>query len=264
VKGIATMRFPWSSEAGRSDAEKTLEVFLREAAEAGYDAVEHLCDGIEQALHSAGLRLSGGYVAMAAHEPWDGLAVDEKVLPVAEKTAQLGGDHLTVNCDPKGSWGNRLRKSEDELQRQGENLTRLADIAGALGLQLNMHNHANRLDLHLDDLRSVTEFAGETVGICLDTGWTLTSDDDPLDLLRRLGSRVRGLHLRNQTGERPTEWLGEGDLDMAAFIRTLKGDGYDGWLTTELWHREDVPRTMPLLEDQRRSVDWLRALWEAD
>lgn len=263
MKGTATVRFPWSSEAGRPEAEKTLDVFLREAAEAGYDAVEHVCEGIKEGLARYGLRLSGGYAALPAHEPWESLDLEATVMPTARTAAELGGDHLSINCDPKGSWSNRERKSNDELKRQGENLTRLAEMVAELGLRLNMHNHANRLDLHLDDLRSVTQFAGESVGVCLDTGWTLTSGDDPLARLRDLGARVRGLHLRNQIDERPTEWLGQGDIDMAAFIAELRALGYDGWLTTELWHREDVPRTMSLVEDQRRSVELLRNLWEA-
>ncbi len=263
MKGVATVRFPWSSEAGRPEDEKTLDTFLQEAAEAGYDAVEHVCDGIEAGLERYGLQLSGGYASFAAHERWENLDLEDAVMADARRTAELGGDHMSINCDPKGSWSNRERKTEDELKRQGENLSKLADILDELGLALNMHNHANRLDLHLDDIKSVTQFADDSVGICLDTGWTLTSGDAPLSRLHDLGERVRGLHLRNQVDDQPTEWLGQGQMDIGLFLAELNAQGYDGWLTTELWHREDVPRTMSLVEDQRRSVELLRNLWEA-
>jgi sugar phosphate isomerase/epimerase len=124
-----------------------------------------------------------------------------------------------------------------------------------------MHNHANSRDLHLDDLRSVTEFAGDQVGVLLDTGWALTSEDEPVARIRSLGPRLRALHLRNQIGERPTEWIGEGDIDMADCIRTLKEMGYAGWLTTEIYYRADTDLTRSLVENQARTVELLRKLW---
>ncbi|NUP98994.1 MAG: sugar phosphate isomerase/epimerase [Armatimonadetes bacterium] len=261
MQGIATVRFTWSSEAGRPEAEKSWEVFLAEAAAAGCDGVE--CHGPELAEMGPryGLRCAGTYVGIRAHESWEALDAEQAVLPAAREAAALGGSYLAVNCDPKGGWAQREVKNEDELKRQGANLSRLAEAVAPLGLSLAMHNHANRLDLHLGDLRSVTEYATEQVGICLDTGWALTSADDPLERLRQLGSRVTAVHLRNQRGEVPTEWLGEGDLDLAALVAQLRAQGYHGWLTTELWHRPDVPRTRSLADNQQRSNALLREAW---
>ena len=49
-------------------------------------------------------------------------------------------------------------------------------------------------------------------------------------------------------------------MDLASFVRTLKEIGYAGWLTTELWHRQDMEITRSLLEDQKMSVQLLRKL----
>ncbi len=76
-------------------------------------------------------------------------------------------------------------------------------------------------------------------------------------------ARIKAVHLRNQRGSIPTEWLGEGDIDLAAVLSPLRAADYAGWLTTELWHREDVARTMSLLENQRRSAALLHDLWGA-
>jgi sugar phosphate isomerase/epimerase len=63
---------------------------------------------------------------------------------------------------------------------------------------------------------------------------------EPIPALEKLGSRVRSIHCKDATwSERPGEtWgretpLGEGDVDMGAFIETLKKIGYDGPLTIE-------------------------------
>ncbi|MCI0333836.1 MAG: sugar phosphate isomerase/epimerase [Planctomycetes bacterium] len=63
---------------------------------------------------------------------------------------------------------------------------------------------------------------------------------EPLPALEALGSRVRSVHCKDATwSDRPGEtWgrevpLGEGDVDFAAFLKTLKRIGYDGPLTIE-------------------------------
>lgn len=261
MKGIATNQWPWSSEANRPQEEKTIETFVAEAAAAGYDAIECLGEGTSQAASKHGVKICGAYAGGPLHQPWEELDVEEKFMTLARELAEVGGDYLVVNSDPKGAWNDRERKSEDEVKRQGENLSRLAQEIAPLGLDLLLHNHANESALHLDDLKSVTDHAAPEVGVCLDTGWALTSGDDPVECARRLGSRLAGLHLRNQRGDVPVEWIGEGDMDLAAFIDVLKENAYAGWLTTELWHRQDVEVTRSMLDDQRMTADLLRKLW---
>jgi sugar phosphate isomerase/epimerase len=63
---------------------------------------------------------------------------------------------------------------------------------------------------------------------------------EPIPALEKLGSRVRSIHCKDATwSDKPGEtWgretpLGEGDVDMGAFVKTLKKIGYDGPLTIE-------------------------------
>lgn len=63
---------------------------------------------------------------------------------------------------------------------------------------------------------------------------------EPLPALEALGSRVRSVHCKDATwSDQPGKtWgrevpLGEGDVDFAAFLKTLKRIGYDGPLTIE-------------------------------
>ncbi len=264
MKGIATQRYSWSSEPGRPAEEKTLDMFLSEAAEAGYDGVEAMDSDMAGGLQRFGLRLSGAYVGVAAHLAWDEMDASGEAMDTARTIAELGGDYIAVNCNPKGVWDDRERKTDDELKVQGENLTRLADQIAPLGIDVVMHNHADRNDLHVDDLRSVTEYADDSVGILFDTGWSLTSADEPVGRLRELGSRVRAVHLRNQFGEAPTEWMGEGEMDVADCLAALKEFGYDGWLTTEIYYRADTNLTQSLVQNQTRTVALLRELWGED
>ena len=261
MKGFACNRWAWHSEANRPAEDKTVDTFCAEAGAAGYDAIEALGPGMDEAAERHGLTRCGAYAGAPLHLPWDACDVDAKLLVPAREIAALGGDFLAVNIDPKGSWNARERKTGDEIKRQGENLSRLGKEIEPLGLRVVVHNHANTYDLHMDDIQSVAEHADEAVGVMLDTGWALTSGDDPVERARALGPRLAALHLRNQRGDVPTEWLGDGDMDVAAFIAVLKDIEYDGWLETELWHRADVAVTRSLLEDQRMTVELLRDLW---
>jgi sugar phosphate isomerase/epimerase len=63
---------------------------------------------------------------------------------------------------------------------------------------------------------------------------------EPLPALEQLGRRVHSVHCKDATwSDRPGEtWgrevpLGEGDVDFAAFLKTLRRIGYDGPLTIE-------------------------------
>jgi sugar phosphate isomerase/epimerase len=52
----------------------------------------------------------------------------------------------------------------------------------------------------------------------------------------------------------------EGEVDIPDFIQALKDIDYSGWLSLELWHREDTFAKRTLKEDTRRSIQYLREL----
>jgi sugar phosphate isomerase/epimerase len=81
---------------------------------------------------------------------------------------------------------------------------------------------------------------------------------EPLPALEQLGARVRSIHCKDATwSDRPGEtWgrevpLGEGDVDFAAFLKTLQRIGYDGPLTIE----REIPQ-----EPERQKAEIGRAI----
>ncbi len=91
----------------------------------------------------------------------------------------------------------------------------------------------------------------------------LYGSGEPLEALRRVGSFVRSVHCKDaRWAARPgEEWgrevpLGEGDVDMEGFLRTLGEIGYQGPLTIEreipqdpLRQQEEIGRGIRLLEE---------------
>jgi sugar phosphate isomerase/epimerase len=81
---------------------------------------------------------------------------------------------------------------------------------------------------------------------------------EPIPALEKLGKRVRSIHCKDATwSERPGErWgaetpLGDGDVDMEAFLKTLKKINYDGPLTIE----REIPQ-----EPERQKAEIGRAI----
>ena len=120
--------------------------------------------------------------------------------------------------------------------------------------------------------------AGSTVGLCVDTGHLVVGGTDPVALTRDHVDRVLHVHLKDVDGELAQRvingeltfaeavasglWvrLGEGNVDVAAMIRSLSDNGYTGWYVLE----QDVmldgePEDEGPVADVRSCLDYVRA-----
>lgn len=93
---------------------------------------------------------------------------------------------------------------------------------------------------------------------------------DPIEALKKVGHLVRSIHCKDATwapeGVRGQEWgaevpLGEGDVGMETYLRTLKELGYEGPLTIEreiahdpVRQKADIGAAMSLLEELRTKI----------
>jgi sugar phosphate isomerase/epimerase len=111
------------------------------------------------------------------------------------------------------------------------------------------HCKRNRQALHLETgqepvdvlIRFLDDVGVDNLFVNFDpANMILYGAGEPLPALEKLGSRVRSVHCKDATwSDRPGEtWgretpLGEGDVDFAAFLKSLQRIGYDGPLTIE-------------------------------
>jgi inosose dehydratase len=127
------------------------------------------------------------------------------------------------------------------------------------------------------DVQRVLEGSGAS--LCLDTGHLLIGGTDPAVLAGQVPDRIAHTHFKDvdlgfarkvQSGRltyteavrdgmyRP---LGQGDVDVAAIVEHLRGNGYDGWYTLE---QDTILAEPPAGEgpvaDVRTSVEYLRSL----
>ncbi|HEO72252.1 MAG TPA: sugar phosphate isomerase/epimerase [Candidatus Hydrogenedentes bacterium] len=109
-------------------------------------------------------------------------------------------------------------------------------------IKIAIHNHGPgaRYDKVQDTLDAV-EGHSPLIGACLDTGHAIRSDEDPVDVVRRLGARLISLHLKDWRRGGEEVVLGTGDLDLAGLASALRDIEFAGPIVMEYENSPDNP-----------------------
>ena len=169
---------------------------------------------------------------------------------------------------------------EDGWKRLLDNLDRIASLASRHGVRAVLHPHVGTMIESGAEVQRVLE--GSCIALCLDTGHLLIGGTDPAELTRQSPARIAHTHLKDvdstiaakvRAGRltyteavtrgmyRP---LGTGDVDVAAIVNTLQGNGYEGWYTLEQdTILTEEPRGEGPVHDVRISADYVDCLLTA-
>jgi inosose dehydratase len=266
------------------------DLVLRQMREAGLKATEFGPDGFlpdapadkAATLASYGLEAVGQFVPVVLHDP------DRDPLPEvrAAITGLLAADAGTVVvAAATGTDGYDDRPALDAAGWSAllANLDRIASVAGDAGLVATLHPHVGTMIESGEETRRVLDGSG--IGLCLDTGHLLIGGGDPVALAAERPGRISHVHLKDvrlDLCERVRAGLmtyteavadgmyvplGAGDIDIAAIVRLLEAEGYDGWYVLE---QDTILASAPgaggatgPLEEVRASVAHLLSLAEA-
>lgn len=227
----------------RDHVAKDFAATVAALARMGYQGVETAGFGnldsaaAAAALQAAGLKCSG------MHVPIDALRKPEQVLVDA---LRLGTKNVLCPWYPK-----ELLTTPAACAAFGEELARLALRFRAAGIQLHYHNHDGEIALlegktafeHILDAAAPSLLGGE-----VDVYWVKVGGQDPAAFLRRLGARVRLLHLKDK------QELGTGLVDFAPIFAAIDAVGALEWQVVEVENYNHDP-----LESVRLSLEQLKA-----
>jgi len=227
------------------------------AARLGYDAVEVMVgiDPLSQEVDAV-RRLSERHdlPVCAVHAPC--LLITQRVWGVEpwgklEKSAEMalavGADVVVVH--PPFRW------QRDYARRFVEGIAELEERTGIAFAVENMYPwRASRrqMEVYQPGWDPVDhEYANATV----DLSHSATSQSDPVDMVRRLGDRLRHVHMTDGTGSAKDEHLvpGRGRQPCAELLEHLAADGFDGHIVVEINTRKASSR-------QVRELDLMEAL----
>lgn len=146
-----------------------------------------------------------------------------------------------ISCDPEPDW-----------------LGAMEELAAKHDIRLGIHNHGP--GARYDRVEAILKtLAGRhpNVGATVDVGHSLRSDENPVEVIRALGARVHGCHLKDArktaAGWRFTPVLGRGELDLKGTLQALRDVGYGGTLSLEYEGNMENP-----FDDIRASLAFLR------
>ena len=167
-----------------------LEGTIKRVAEIGYKAVEPYnfvatADRLSCALHENGLEAPSGHAPL--------LRADQDEIFAAAK--DLG---IRTVIDPHVD---RARWASRELIAETAKVLNAAAKRGAdYGIQVGYHNHEFELEARIggrSGLEVLADHLDERVVLELDTYWAAVGGEDAPELLRRLGERVKLIHIKD-------------------------------------------------------------------
>jgi L-ribulose-5-phosphate 3-epimerase len=144
-------------------------------------------------------------------------------------------------------FGKGALTSPAEMDHVGDVLRELAPEAAKAGVILGLENTINAAD----NLRIVERAKSSAVKIYYDCGNLLNNGFDPLKELRAMGvANICQVHLKDNP-----HYLGEGTIDLAKIVSTLKEMGYRGFANLET----NAP-SGDIAADMRRNLSYARKL----
>jgi inosose dehydratase len=145
----------------------------------------------------------------------------------------------------------------------GEFATRLNEM----GVTLAYHYHLKMLVERAEEIDAFCESTQEEVGLLLDTGHAYAAGADYAEILRKFGSRVVHIHLKDVRRDvleraRRNDWSfnsavregmftvpGDGDIDFTAIGEFIRTSGYRGWVVVEA--EQDPAKAAPKLYTEK-------------
>ena len=258
---------------------------LREMASLGVEAIETGPDGFlpEDAaaarglVANYGLTVVGGYVGLMLHG--DPAVWRDELEPALDRLGALGAEWIIAAAlEAPGMYDRRPELQSDDWRRLLAALDQATELARQHGLRLAVHPHLATVIERPEDVQRVLD--GSTAVLCLDTGHYTVGGGDAVALAREAGERIGYVHLKDVDARladavregrmgfldavrdglfRP---LGQGDVDVETFLRTLVEARYDGWLVLEQDVMLDAPPPPGAgpVENARISGDYIRSL----
>ena len=169
-------------------------------------------------------------------------------------------------------------RDEDAFRRYGERLTAFGHHLLKHGVRLAYHHHMGAYVESPEDIDRVMAYTGDEVGLLFDSGHAYFGGGDPLAILNRHIQRVCHVHCKDVRPAivqhaRNRQWSfldavlngvftvpGDGGIDFAAIVATLRAHGYQGWLVVEA---EQDPAVAPSYAYASKGHRTLRALVDA-
>lgn len=163
---------------------------IRKVAEIGFTQVEPY-NFVATAKELGAALKENGLTAPSGHAPLMGQDQDE----IFAAAKELGITTVIDPFLPAEHW----QKAED-IQATAEKLNAAARKGAEYGIRVGYHNHAWELESTIEGRTALEYFADlldPELVLEVDTYWAAVGGQDPVELLARLGDRVKFIHIKD-------------------------------------------------------------------
>lgn len=226
------------------------EQFLKAMRDLGYGAAENFAfikgyfDGDASAVRALldryGVELANLYLHYSDDDEADYRAAVEYV----DFMEKVGATHMNLQGT---MWRDQPFSRPTDAQRVLGYATlsnRIGRLCESKGMKACFHPHMNTPVFTREQIELLLSNTDPRyVWLCLDTAHTVLAGMDPVEAVRRFGSRIGYMHLKDIDPDpnASPEWpmnrflpLGMGTVDFKGIYKALRGFGYDGVLCVEL------------------------------
>jgi inosose dehydratase len=241
-----------------------LELFLREAAEIGYEGVElgrkfpRKSEELLPKLSQCALQLVSGWYSgflaeRSVEEEWKAAADHVRLLEECGCNVLIYGECGLMPSD--SPWDMRLSLSPKlesiDLPNYASKMDEFAKRVLSRGMKLAYHYHLKMLVESADEISAFFGATSEAVGVLLDTGHACAAGADYGKVIQRFGNRIVHIHLKD-VRNRVLSWARENDVSFNTAVREgvftvpgqgyvnfspvaefVRSSGYNGWLIVE-------------------------------
>ena len=146
---------------------------------------------------------------------------------------------------------------DHSLELLKESLREIVDYAVARGVKIGIEYEPGLLVENCGELASLLDDLGcEWLGANLDLGHSHVLGEDPEQVANRLGSGIFHIHLEDIRARKHYHLVpGTGDMDIPRVLRSVASQGYQGFVTVELYTFPDRPDQVA-----KESLQYLREI----
>ncbi|MET1088911.1 MAG: sugar phosphate isomerase/epimerase [Arthrobacter sp.] len=221
----------------RHALEDDLPGTMKKVADIGFTQVEPY-NFVATAQELGAALKANGLTAPSGHAPL--LSENQEAIFAAAK--ELGITTVIDPYLPAEHW-----QSAEVIQSTAAKLNAAAKMGAEYGIRVGYHNHQWELESIIDGQTALEHFAGlldPEVVLEVDTYWVAVGGQDPVELLQRLGDRVKFIHIKDgplTTDTKAQQPAGQGRIaigDVIAAATSLEvgvvefddysGDIFDG------------------------------------
>jgi sugar phosphate isomerase/epimerase len=174
----------------RRPLEEELSGTIRRAAEAGFTKVEPY-NFVATARELGAALKENGLTAPSGHAPLLSRDQDE----IFAAAGELGIGTVIDPHIPAEHWQNA-----EDIQTAAARLNDAAKKGAEYGIRVGYHNHHWELEARIEGRTALEYFAdllSPDVVLEVDTYWAAVGGQDPVELLTRLGDRVKLIHIKD-------------------------------------------------------------------